>query len=168
MELAKALEKNKVPPVERTKAGHYKTGERQLEEWRRKGVDVANDILKYREVSKLKSSFVGNFIEEKEDSTPISFLSKKNKNSSYEDNIDGLAKYIKCDNRIHPSFGPARTNTMRGICNSPNLQQIPKSGEAGKRMRPVFKKPEDYYICEADYAGFQLRIAAIMSKDPNV
>lgn len=51
-------------------------------------------------------------------------------------------------------------------CGDPNLQQMPKQGYEGERFRPIFGCPEDYYLCETDQSGFQLRIAAIMSKDP--
>jgi len=48
---------------------------------------------------------------------------------------------------------------------SPNLQNFPKRGDEGKAFRKVFIAPENYYFCEADYAGFQLRLMGIYSKD---
>lgn len=51
---------------------------------------------------------------------------------------------------------------------SPNLQNFPKRGDEGKAFRKVFIAPEDYYFCEADYSGFQLRLMGIYSKDESM
>ncbi len=155
-QLGELLQRKQFPEVEKTKAGGYKTGETQLEYWKRKGYSVASDLLDYRGLMKLKTSFVGTYTDGEEE---ISFFDTKQ-----TEKTEGLAKYIR-DGKIHATFNPARTASYRGSSTNPNMQQIPKSGLSGKRMRPIFACPEDYYICEADYSGFQLRIGAIYSKD---
>lgn len=157
-QLGEVLERRGLPLVERKKDGGYKTGEAQLEYWKRNGYEVAEDLLEYRGLIKLKTSFVGEYKEEED--TDNFFLKKEDTSR-----VEGLAKYIK-DGTIHATFNPARTASWRGSGTSPNLQQIPKGGIIGKKMRPVFKCPDNYYICEADYSGFQLRIGAIYSGDP--
>jgi DNA polymerase-1 len=157
-QLGEALEKKGLPAVERKKDGGYKTGEAQLEYWKRKGFDVASDLLDYRGLMKLKTSFVGEVAapEEKVDN----FLMRDRK----EKKVEGFAKYIR-DGVIHPTFSPARTSSFRASSQNPNFQNIPKSGDSGKKTRKIFKCPDDYYICEADQSGFQLRIGAIYSGD---
>lgn len=157
-QLGEALEKFSLPSVEKTKAGGYKTGEEQLLYWKRCGYDIADDLLKYRELVKLKTTYIGSYEKNKE-KTPDIFFKKQ-----IEEKEDGIAKYIR-NGKIHSTFNPARTDTWRSNSDAPNLQANPKHGEAGKRTRPIFKCPDDYYICEADQSGFQLRIAAIMSGD---
>jgi len=53
------------------------------------------------------------------------------------------------------------TQSLRSNCSDPNLQQIPKN----EMIRKMFIPPDDYVFMEADYSGFQLRIASIYSKD---
>lgn len=158
-QLGEVLERKGFPLVDRKKDGGYKTGAAQLEFWRRKGFDVATDLLNYRGLIKLKTSFVGEIAEEVDQVD--TFLGK---GSTAGEKVEGLAKYI-ANGVIHGTFSPARTNSYRSSSQNPNFQNIPKSGYAGKRVRPLFACPEDYYICETDQSGFQLRIGAIYSGD---
>lgn len=159
-QLAKVLEKNGFPDLGRTKKGQYKTGDAILQAWKKKGFDVADLILKYRALSKLQSSFVGSVEDEAEVNNNFFNIVTKEKVKQ-----QGLAKYIAEDGYIHATFNPARTNTYRGTGGDPNLMQMPKQGYEGERFRPIFGCPEDYYLCEADYSGFQSRIVCIESKD---
>lgn len=154
-DLAVALEQAGLPDLGKVKRGLYKTGDTQLKEWSKRKYTVADLIIKYRGLSKLQSSFVGNLVEEKEEN-PLSFFTKK-----IEEENEGLAKHIMKDGKVHCTFGPARTDSLRSVCSFPNLQNQPKT----ETFRKVFKKPEGYYIGEADYSGFQLRIVCIMAKE---
>jgi DNA polymerase-1 len=62
----------------------------------------------------------------------------------------------------HSFFG---NNIAIHNSSNPNGQNFPKHGEEGKIFRKIFKCPENYLIGEADFSGFQLRIAAILSGD---
>jgi len=160
-QLAKALEKNGLPDLGRVKKGHYKTGDAILQAWKKRGFEIAELILKHRALSKLQSSFVGS-VEEEEEISNKSFFNIEAKEKVKQ---QGLAKYIAEDGYIHATFNPARADTYRGTGADPNLQQMPKRGYEGKRFRPVFGCPEDYYLCESDYSGYQLRIVCIESQD---
>ena len=159
-QLAKVLEKNGLPDLGRTKKGQYKTGDAVLQAWKKKGFEIADLILKHRALSKLQSSFVGSVEDETEVNNNFFNIGMKEKAKQ-----QGLAKYIAEDGYIHATFNPARTDSWRGTGTDPNLQQMPKQGYEGKRFRPIFGCPEDYYLCEVDYSGFQLRIVAIESED---
>lgn len=136
-QLGEMLEKKGLPCIERAKAEYYKTGINQLLTWKKMGYTIAEDIMQYREISKLLQAFVG------------------------EDDTSGLLSYISNDNKIHANFGIAMTQSLRSNCSDPNLQQIPKN----EMIRKMFIPPDDYVFMEADYSGFQLRIASIYSKD---
>ncbi|HRT03245.1 MAG TPA: DNA polymerase [Candidatus Diapherotrites archaeon] len=136
-QLGEMLEKKGLPCLEKAKAGYYKTGIDQLLTWKKMGYNVAEDIMQYREISKLLQAFVG------------------------EDDTSGLLSYISNDNKIHANFGIAMTQSLRSNCSDPNLQQIPKN----EMIRKMFIPLNDYVFMEADYSGFQLRIATIYSKD---
>lgn len=141
-QLGKALEKYGLPDLGRTKKGHYKTGDEILQQWIISGFSVVEKISRYRALSKLDESFVGN-AEEK----------------------NGMWQHIMSDEKAHPNYGVAMTKSYRSVCSSPNFQQMPKHGDLAKKFRKIFKCPEDYYIGEADFSGFQLRIACIYSQD---
>ncbi|HEO63898.1 MAG TPA: DNA polymerase I, partial [Candidatus Omnitrophica bacterium] len=100
---------------------------------------VAGMILKYRELSKIKSTY-----------------------------IEGLLKNIaESDNKIHPTFNQTTTQTGRLSCSNPNLQNIPIRSELGKQIRRAFipDGKNDIFI-SADYSQIELRILAHLSKDP--
>lgn len=111
-QLAKVLEKNGLPDLGRTKKGHYKVGDAILQAWKKSGYTVAEDLLKYVALQKLKSSFVGSVEEEKEVKTNNFF------NMEVKEKVkqQGLAKYIADDGYIHATFNPARTSSWRGSC----------------------------------------------------
>lgn len=159
-ELGKTLKDMGLPNYGETKKGLYQTNEEILLRWEKDGYEIIKKLLEYRKISKLDSTYVGN--EKKEDDGFDFFnVSKKNK----EKDNDGIFQYVMSDNKIHGSIMPAMAGSWRSLSFKPNLQNFPKQGEEGKAFRKVFIAPEDYYFCEADYSGFQLRLMGIYSGD---
>ena len=75
-------------------------------------------------------------------------------------------EHIQSDGKIHSSFNPTGTITGRYSSQNPNQQQIPSFDEFG--MRKLFISEKGYKIISIDYAGQELRITAIISKDKNM
>lgn len=100
---------------------------------------IVNDILEYRTLSKLKSTYA-----------------------------DGLDKCIEDDGRIHTTFQQMVTATGRLSSTEPNLQNIPVRLELGKQIRKVFVPKEGFVFVDADYSQIELRVLAHMSKDENL
>lgn len=97
---------------------------------------VVADILEYRGLTKLKSTYA-----------------------------DGLADYIGEDGRIHTSFNQTITATGRISSTEPNLQNIPMRTELGRLIRKVFVPKEGYLFTDADYSQIELRVLAHISGD---
>lgn len=97
---------------------------------------VVSDILEYRQLTKLKSTYA-----------------------------DGLANYIREDGRIHGKFNQTITATGRISSTEPNLQNIPVRMELGRLIRKVFIPEQDYVFVDADYSQIELRILAHCSGD---
>ena len=97
---------------------------------------VVNDILEYRGLTKLKSTYA-----------------------------DGLADCIAEDGRIHTSFNQMITATGRISSTEPNLQNIPMRMELGRLIRKVFVPKPGCVFMDADYSQIELRILAHMSED---
>ena len=97
---------------------------------------VVSDILEYRQLTKLKSTYA-----------------------------DGLANYIQEDGRIHGKFNQTITATGRISSTEPNLQNIPVRMELGRLIRKVFIPEKDYVFVDADYSQIELRILAHCSGD---
>lgn len=131
------FEKLKLPVVKRTrKAGHYATGVDVLEKL---AVDheIATHILKYREVSKLKNTY-----------------------------LDALPRLINEDTgRVHTSFNQMVTATGRLSSSRPNLQNIPVRTQLGRSIRKAFMAPSGFSILTADYSQLELRVMAHLSRD---
>ncbi len=100
---------------------------------------IVKDILEYRGLAKLKSTYA-----------------------------DGLADYIGKDGRIHTTFKQTVTATGRLSSAEPNLQNIPMRTELGRLIRKVFVPKEGYIFADADYSQIELRILAHMSEDPGL
>jgi len=101
---------------------------------------LPKDLLRYRELSKLKSTYV-----------------------------DALPELIdKRTGRLHTSFNQAVTATGRLSSSSPNLQNIPIKTEEGRRIRKAFIGEKGNFIVSADYSQIELRILAHLSKDPEL
>ncbi len=123
--------------ISKTKTGQYATGEDILQKLRHKHI-VVEDILAYRELTKLKSTYV--------DSLP--------------DLINPRT------GRIHTSFNQAVAVTGRLSSNNPNLQNIPIRTDKGKEIRKAFiSRGNGYSLVSADYSQIELRIVAAISGD---
>lgn len=128
------------PKAKKTKTGQYATGEEILSKLAYEH-KIANDILDYRELQKLKSTYV-----------------------------DALPALIsKIDNRVHTSYNQAVAATGRLSSTNPNLQNIPIRTDRGKEIRKAFvRKDENHVILSADYSQIELRIMAAFSKEENM
>ncbi len=118
----------------KTKTG-YSTSAEVLEKLKDEH-PIIKDILEYRQLTKLKSTYA-----------------------------DGLAVCIGDDNRIHSRFNQTITATGRISSTEPNLQNIPIRMELGRQIRKVFVPEKDYVYVDADYSQIELRILAHMSGD---
>lgn len=123
-----------IPGGRKTKTG-YSTAADVLEKLSA-DYPIVQDILEYRGLTKLKSTYA-----------------------------DGLAVYIGEDNRIHTNFNQTITATGRISSTEPNLQNIPMRMELGRRIRKVFVPKEGYEFMDADYSQIELRVLAHMSGD---
>ncbi len=123
-----------IPGGKKTKTG-YSTAADVLEKLAPQ-YPIVNDILEYRGLTKLKSTYA-----------------------------EGLANYIEEDNRIHTNFNQTITATGRISSTEPNLQNIPMRMELGRRIRKVFVPREGCVLMDADYSQIELRVLAHMSGD---
>jgi DNA polymerase-1 len=133
------FEKLGLPVIKRTKTG-YSTDASVLEELARYH-PVVEKILEYRQLAKLKSTYI--------------------------DSLFGLIN--PTTGRIHTTFHQDVTATGRLSSSDPNLQNIPIRLEQGRKIRKVFvPRMEGNLILAADYSQIELRILAHMSGDPNL
>ena len=100
---------------------------------------VPRMILDYREMAKLKSTYV-----------------------------ESLPKLVDDQGRIHTDFVQTGTATGRLSCRDPNLQNIPVRNEAGRRIRSAFTAPESKVLISADYSQIELVVLAHLSGDKNM
>ncbi|WP_100399849.1 DNA polymerase I [Bacillus sp. FJAT-44742] len=130
------FEKLNLPPIKKTKTG-YSTSADVLEKLQDRH-EIIPKLLHYRQVSKLKSTYV-----------------------------DGLLKVIHPEtNKIHTTFNQAITQTGRLSSTEPNLQNIPIRLEEGRKIRRAFVSSEDnWVILAADYSQIELRVLAHMAGD---
>jgi len=131
------FEKLMLPVIKRTKTGPS-TDVEVLEELASQKFEIAEKLMDYRQLSKLKNTY-----------------------------IDVLPTLIEPDTgRIHTSFNQTITATGRLSSSNPNLQNIPVKGEWGKRLRCAFiPDQKGWRILAADYSQIELRILAHLSGD---
>ncbi len=127
----------------RTKTG-WATDHQTLEE-KYPGVPIVERVLQYRELAKLKSTYV--------DALPT-FVNPKT-------------------GRVHCSFSQVSAATGRLACSDPNLQNIPVRTERGRKLREAFvaREPDEHgkwVLMAADYSQVELRIMAHFSEDPEM
>ncbi|HVV55382.1 MAG TPA: DNA polymerase I [Mucilaginibacter sp.] len=128
------------PKAKKTKTGQYQTGEDVLLSLAAKS-DIVRDILDYRQLQKLKSTYV--------DALPLMVNRKTG--------------------RVHTSYNQAVAATGRLSSTNPNLQNIPIRTERGREVRKAFIPRDDSHtILSADYSQIELRIIAEISKDANM
>jgi len=126
--------------AKKTKTGQYATGEDVLQKMAAKH-KIVNDILNFRELTKLKSTYV--------DSVPALINPKTG--------------------RIHTSYAQAVAVTGRLSSTNPNLQNIPIRSERGREIRKAFiPRDPSRVLISADYSQIELRIVAAISGDPNM
>ncbi len=123
-----------MPNGKKTKTG-YSTAADVLEKLAAEHPIVA-DILEYRQLTKLKSTYA-----------------------------DGLANFIDETGRIHSVFHQTITATGRISSADPNLQNIPIRMELGRSIRKVFLPAKGCVFVDADYSQIELRVLAHMSED---
>ena len=126
--------KMKLPGGKKTKTG-YSTAADVLEKLAEEH-PIASEILEYRGLAKLKSTYA-----------------------------DGLLPCIGPDGRIHTTLNQTITATGRISSTEPNLQNIPMRMELGRLIRRAFIPKEGYLFTDADYSQIELRVLAHMSGD---
>ena len=131
------FEKMGLPGGKKTKTG-YSTAAGVLEKLA-PDYPVVNDILEYRGLTKLRSTYA-----------------------------DGLMAYVADDRRIHTTLRQTITATGRISSTDPNLQNIPMKTDLGRQIRKAFIPREGYTFTDADYSQIELRILAHMSGDPGL
>lgn len=128
------FEKMQLPNGKKTKTG-YSTAADVLDKLA-PDYPIVADILEYRKLSKLKSTYA-----------------------------DGLANFIDETGKIHTSFNQTITATGRLSSTDPNLQNIPIRMELGKLIRKVFHPLEGDLFVDSDYSQIELRLLAHISGD---
>lgn len=128
------------PKAKKTKTGQYATGEDVLTKLAHSS-QIVGDILAFRELTKLKSTYV--------DALPLMINRKTG--------------------RVHTSYAQAVAVTGRLSSNNPNLQNIPVRTERGREIRKAFiPRDKDHVLVSADYSQIELRIVAAISSDVNM
>lgn len=98
---------------------------------------IIDKILRYREVQKLRSTYV-----------------------------DAFPPLIAGDGRIHARFNQTATATGRVSSDSPNMQNIPVRSDAGREIRQAFVASPGHQLCAADYSQIELRVLAHLADEP--
>ncbi len=130
-------DKLNLPHGKKTKNG-YSTNADVLEKLRDKH-PIINEILEYRGLAKLKSTY-----------------------------CEGLLKVIDNDGRIHSTLNQTETRTGRISSAEPNLQNIPVRTEQGRELRKFFNARDGYVLVDADYSQIELRVLAALADDENM
>jgi DNA polymerase-1 len=124
--------------TEKTKA--HSTDAQTLEQLAAQGHEIAEKLLQFRALAKLKSTYA-----------------------------DALPKAVNpATGRIHTSFSLAHTSTGRLASSDPNLQNIPVRTANGQRIRAAFTAPEGWHLLSVDYSQIELRVAAAMADCPGL
>ena len=124
-------------PKKTRKAGHFATGVEVLQELSEHH-EIARLILEYRELTKLKNTY-----------------------------LDALPKLVRPGTgRIHTSFNQMVAATGRLSSSNPNLQNIPIKSELGRKIRRAFVAGPECQLLAADYSQIELRVMAHLSEDP--
>ena len=132
------FEKMGLPSFKKTKTG-YSTDAETLQKLLSKH-PIIEDILDYRQVSKLRSTYA-----------------------------EGLVKAVSDDGRIHSALNQTGTATGRLSSSEPNLQNIPVKTELGRKFRKYFIPENDNYVLiDADYSQIELRLLAHIADDENM
>ena len=134
------FEKLSLEGGKKSKTGAFSTNSDILEELSLAGHIIAEKVLQWRHIAKLKNTYA-----------------------------DSLPKFIASqDNRIHTSYSNISTITGRLSSNNPNLQNIPIRSEDGVRIRNSFIAKKGHKLIMADYSQIELRVLASMAQIPNL
>ncbi len=126
------FEKIKLPPPKKNKSGGFSTSSEVLEDLAAEGHKIADLVIKWREITKLKSTYT-----------------------------DGLLSNINIKTkRIHTTFQMAGAQTGRLSSTDPNLQNIPIKTENGKKIRKTFISNVGHQLVCFDYSQIELRLLA--------
>ncbi len=126
-----------LPHGKKTKSG-YSTNADVLEFLKDKH-PIISEILEYRTLAKLKSTY-----------------------------CDGLIKVIDNDGRIHSTLNQTETRTGRLSSTEPNLQNIPVRTDLGRELRRFFNAKDGFVLVDADYSQIELRVLASLADDKNM
>ena len=133
------FDKLKLPIGKKTKTG-YSTGAEVLEDLAAKGHEIAGKIVRWREASKLKSTYA-----------------------------DALPALINPGTgKVHTSLNQTVASTGRLSSSNPNLQNIPVRTEIGREIRKGFVASKGRVLVSADYSQIELRLFAHITKDPGL
>lgn len=127
-----------VKGLKKTEGGARSTRESELVKLR-EAHPIIEDILLYRELQKLLSTYI--------------------------DNLPGL---VLEDGRLHTTLNQAGTTTGRMSSSNPNLQNIPVRGEMGAAIRDAFVAPEGSTLLAFDYSQIEMRVLAALSQDEHL
>lgn len=122
----------------KTSTGKLSTKESELVKLEEKH-PIIRKILEYRELAKLLSTY-----------------------------IDSIPKQLDSHNRLHSRFILAGTTTGRMASENPNLQNIPIKSALGRAIRHAFIAEDGHSLLTLDYSQIELRIAAVLSRDPKL
>jgi DNA polymerase I len=132
--------KMQLPGGTKTKTGQWSTGARVLDELAEQGIELAQKILDWRQVTKLKSTYT-----------------------------DALPGYINpTTKRVHTNYALAATPTGRLSSSEPNLQNIPIRNDEGRKIRRAFVSTPGHKLVSADYSQIELRLLAEIADVPTL
>ena len=130
------FEKLGLPGAKKTKTGAYQTSAKVLEDLASQGHKLPTQILEWRQMAKLKSTYT-----------------------------DSLVKDINSETgRVHTSYGMAGAQTGRLSSTNPNLQNIPVRTEDGRKIRQAFVAKPGCKLVSFDYSQIELRVLAHMAE----
>ncbi|MBC6497895.1 MAG: DNA polymerase I [Alphaproteobacteria bacterium GM7ARS4] len=128
------FEELSLPTGRKGKSGVYSTDSGVLEDLSQQGYGLADKILAWRRLAKLRSTY-----------------------------SEALVRYIDDGGRIHSQFSQVSTNTGRLSSLEPNVQNIPMRRSEGRALREAFIAHDGYLVMSADYSQIELRILALMA-----
>ena len=124
----------------KSKTGAWSTGADILEDLAASGVEIAEKVLDWRQLAKLKSTYA-----------------------------DALVSAIHPDSRrVHTSFSMVGASTGRLSSSDPNIQNIPIRTPEGRRIRTAFVAEPDHKLISADYSQIELRLVAHIAKEESM